>query len=528
MTERERAPDPFGGVAEATVESRGRPSIVWLIPLVAALVGGFVAWRAFSARGPEITITFATAEGLEAGKTKIKYKEVEVGLVEEVLLEPDLSGVVCRARMVRGAEEYLTEQTQFWIVKPRVAGGQVTGLGTLLSGSYVGMDPVREGKRARRFKGLDVAPIVTTEDPGRHYVLRSDRAGALDVGSPVYFRRIAVGQVVSSELDRADDFVTTRIFVRAPYDQRVYTDSRFWNSSGIDVSIGADGVKVDTQSVASILIGGVAFDTPSGGAAAVARADAVFPLYENREAAQRRYYTRTVPFLLHFEQSVRGLHVGAPVEFRGIPVGEVTDVRLELDAANERLRIPVRIDIEPERFTTLDMDEKTRRQLLDDLVASGLRAQLKSGNLLTGQLVIALDIHENAKPAQIAWGEAVPELPTIPTPIEEITASLTQLAERLGRLPVEQIGNELRGSLQALRVTLEKSEGVAPALQATLEQADRALASTNALIGPDSDVNSELRRALLELSEAARALGLAAEQIQTQPSSLIFGKEGNE
>jgi paraquat-inducible protein B len=528
MTERGPGRSELEGVAEAAVESRGRPSIIWLIPLVAALVGGFVAWRAFSERGPEITVSFKTAEGLEAGKTQIKYKDVEVGIVEEVLLAPDLSGVLCRARMVKGAEEYLREKTQFWVVKPRVAGGQVTGLGTLLSGSYIGIDPVREGKRTRRFEGLDVAPIVSTGDPGRHYVLRSDRAGALDVGSPVYFRRIPVGQVVSSELDTVDDFVTTRIFVRAPYDQRVYGDSRFWNASGIDVSVGADGVKIDTQSVASILIGGIAFDTPSGGATEPAAADAVFPLYENREAAQKRHYTRTVPYLLHFEQSVRGLRPGAPVEFRGIPVGEVTDVRLELDTASERFRIPVTIDIEPERFTTLSLDEKTRRQLLDDLVASGLRAQLKSGNLLTGQLVIALDMHEDAKPAQIAWGGPVPELPTIPTPIEEITASLTQLAERLGRVPVEQIGNELRGSLQALRITLEKSEGVAPALQATLEQADRALASTNAMIGPDSEVNSELRRALLELSDAARALGLAAEQIQTQPDSLIFGKEGNQ
>jgi len=531
MTERGPRPGELEGVAEAVVETRGRPSIIWLIPLVAALVGGFVAWRAFSERGPEITISFETAEGLEAGKTQIKYKDVEVGIVEAVLLAPDLSSVLCRARMVKGAEEYLKEKTQFWVVKPRIAGGQVTGLGTLLSGSYVGMDPAREGKRTRRFKGLDVAPIVTAGDPGRHYVLRSDRAGALDVGSPVYFRRIAVGQVVSSELDPADDFVTTKIFVRAPYDQRVHGGSRFWNASGIDVSVGADGVKVDTQSVASILIGGIAFDTPSEGTTEVAAADAVFPLYENRDAAEKRVYTRTVPYLLHFDQSVRGLHPGAAVEFRGIPVGEVTDVRLEFDAARaakERFRISVMIEIEPERFTTLHPDETTRRHGLELLVASGLRAQLKSGNLLTGQLIVALDIFEDAKPAQIVWSGPVPELPTIPTPIEEITADLTRLVERFSRLPVEQIGAELRGSLHALRVTLEKSEGVAPALQATLEQADRALASTNALIGPDSDVNSELRRALLELSDAARALGLAAEQIQTQPNSLIFGKEGNE
>lgn len=528
MTERGPGPGKLEGVSEAVVQTRGRLSIVWLIPLVAALVGGFVAWRAFSERGPEITITFKTAEGLEAGKTQLKYKAVEVGIVEEVRLAPDLSGVVCRARMVSGAEEYLREKTQFWIVKPRIAGGQLTGLGTLLSGSYIGMDPVREGKRAHSFQGLEVPPVVATNEPGRYFVLRSTGVGTLDVGSPVFFQKIQVGRVVLSALDPDDDFVTTRIFVDAPYDHRVHSDSRFWNASGIDVVVGAEGVKIDTQSVVSILIGGIAFETPET-AAEVAAADTVFPLYENRDAAETPHYTRTVPYLLYFDQSVRGLAAGAPVELGGIRIGQVTDVKLEFDPAAGRFRIPVRIAVEQERIANLtSVDEASRREVLDRMVASGLRAQLKTGNLLTGQLVVALDFHENEPPAKIVWSGPAPEFPTIPTPIEEITASLTQFVERLGRLPVEQIGSELRGSLHALRLTLEKSEGVAPALQATLEQADRALASTNALIGPDSDVNSELRRALLELSEAARALGLAAEQIQTQPSSLIFGKEGNE
>jgi paraquat-inducible protein B len=516
------------GAADAVVERRGRPSIVWLIPLVAALVGGFVAWRAFSERGPLITIDFRTAEGLEAGKTQIKYKDVEVGVVEGVVLAPDLSGVVCRARMVKGADEYLRENTRFWVVKPRVAGGQVTGLGTLLSGSYIGIDPVREGKRTRHFTGLEVPPVVTTEDPGRYFLLRSNRTGALDVGSAVYFQRIAVGRVVSSELDAIGDFVTTRIFVQAPYDQRIHADTRFWNASGIDLSVGADGVKLDTQSLASILIGGVAFETPQGHTTEIAPAEKLFPLYQNREAAQKRQYTRSTPYLLYFDQSVRGLTVGSPVEFRGIPVGEVTDVKLELDAESGRFRIPVQVEIEPERFTSATPDEAMRRDLLDRMVATGLRAQLKSGNLLTGQLLVSLDIHEDAKPAQIVWSGSVPEFPTIPTPIEEITSNLTRLVERLSQFPVEKIGKELAGSLASLHATLAKSEGVAPALEATLAQAERALASTNSLIGPESNVNTELQRALLELSEAARALGLAADQFQAQPDSVIFGRKGNQ
>lgn len=523
MTEERSRPDRSTGVAEAVVETRGRPSIVWLIPLIAALIGGFVAWRAFSERGPAITITLASAEGLEAGKTEIKYKDVSVGLVETVELADDLSGVVVHARMGKAAERWLTDQTRFWVVKPRIAGGQVSGLGTLLSGSYIGVDPVTEGKRTRSFVALESAPLVAMSEAGRHFTLRSDRAGAIDVGSPVYFRRIAVGQVISSELDPNDDFVTTRIFVRAPYDQRVRVDSRFWNASGFDATLGADGVTIDTQSIVSVLIGGIAFDSPHGEQATIAEADSVFPLYDNRHAADERHYINTVKWVVRFDQSVRGLTVGAPVEFRGIPMGQVTDVRIEFDRAENKFYIPVTIEIEPERLGGGRATPEERRAAVDRLVAAGLRAQLKTGNLLTGQLFVSLDLFENAAPAQVAWDAPIPVFPTIPTPIEEITSNLTRLAERLGKIPVEQIGADLNASLKALRVTLQKSEGVGPALTDTLEQTRRTLAS----VGPDSTVNTELRRALLELSDAARALGLAADQIQTQPNSLIFGKEGN-
>ena len=513
MTDQFPEREGLGGVADAVVETRGRPSIVWLIPLIAALVGAFVAYRAISERGPLITITFKTAGGLEAGKTKLKYKDVEVGVVEEVRLTPDLSSVECQARMVKGSEDYLKEKTQFWVVEPRISGGQVSGLTTLLSGAFIGVDPVREGKRTRTFTGLDAPPIVTTQEAGRFYVLRSSGAGAIGVGSPVFFRRIEVGQVVSSELDPTDDFVTTRIFVRAPFDQRVHTSSRFWNASGIDVSVSASGVKINTESLVSILIGGIAFDSPEHGPEEIlAPADTVFPLYENHEASEARHFTRSVAYLLYFDQSVRGLTVGAPVEFRGIVVGQVTDVSLEFDPKQDQIRIPVMIEIHPEQFSKLQ-DETTRREALNKLVASGMRAQLKSGNLLTGQLVVALDIFPNAKPAQIAWVQPVPVFPTIPTPLEEITADVAHLVKNLSRFPVDKIGNELNASLKNLR--------------STLAEAERTLASANAMIGPDSDTREELTRALQELSDAARSLGLAADQIESEPNSLIFGKKGS-
>lgn len=510
MNERDPGDAPPAAVAEAVVETRRRPSIVWLIPLIAALVGAFVAWRTFSERGPEITIRFATADGLEAGKTKVEYKSVELGVVEEIRLADDLSHVVCRARMVHGAEEYLREGTRFWVVRARVAGGQVSGLGTIFSGAYIGLDPVREGKPTRAFLGLEVPPVVTTDDPGRHFVLRSYHAGAVEVGTPVFFRRIRVGQVVASELDASGDFVTIQIFVDAPHDERIHEGTRFWNASGIDFSLSADGVTVDTESVVSMLVGGIAFETPERDGGARAADGSVFPLYESRAATQREIYTEKTEWIVYFDQSVRGLVAGSPVEFRGIRVGQVRDVRLELDPEHQHFRIPVVIEIEPQRFGDMHLPPDERRKRLDALVAAGLRAQLKSGNLLTGQLTVALDMHEDAEAAEIAWQQPYPVFPTIPTPLEEITESLTSLVKRLEKIPFDRIGEDLSASLVAA--------------QASLEQAERTLASTSALVAPESSLSRELRRALYELTDAARSLGLAADQIERDPSSVIFGR----
>jgi paraquat-inducible protein B len=502
-------------VAEAVVSTRRRPSIVWLIPLVAAIVGAFVAWRTFSERGPQVEITFESAEGLEAGKTAIKYKDVEVGLVEEIHLADDLSAVRCKARMVKSFAPYLNEGTRFWVVRARVAGGQVTGLGTIFSGSYIGVDPIRDGARVREFVGLETPPVVTTDQPGKHFELHSHRAGSVDVGTPVYFKKIQVGEVVASELDASGEFVRIRVFVHAPHDARVSPGTRFWNASGVHVSVGARGVEVGLESIASLLIGGIAFDTPAMDGGAPAADGALFTLYESEAATRREVYMQKAHYVAYFDQSVRGLVPGAPVEFRGIQIGEVRDVKLEFRPETGEFLIPVLIEIEPERIRNLGMvDPATRRDGLDQLVKRGLRAQLQSGNLLTGQLVVQLDFHQGAKPAQIVWGEPYPELPTVPAPLEEITGSVQRLVKRLETLPLKEVVTSMNEALQAARDALA--------------QGQRTLATASALVGPDSPANSELRRALVEMSDAARSVGLAADQIQQQPDSLLFGKEGEQ
>lgn len=525
MTDTEPGTPTAGGVAEAVIETRSRPSLVWLIPLVAALAGAFVAWHAISQRGPAIEIHFADAEGLEAGKTTIQYKAVEVGLVEEVELAPDLSGVVVRARMTKGSERYLTEGTRFWVVKARVAGGRVSGLGTLFSGAYIGLDPVQGGREARSFRGLDTPPVVTTDEPGRHFVLHSYRAGALDVGTPVFYRKIKVGEVVSSALDPSGDFVVVQIFVGAPHDRRVRSTTHFWNASGIDVAVTAEGVQVDTESVASILIGGVAFDDPSDAAGEPAAEGAVFRLYENRQASERPVYTRKLGWLLHFDNSVRGLVPGSPVEFRGIQIGEVRDVRIELEGL-ERIRTPVIVDIEPERFGRAFLSDEDRRAGTDRLVQQGLRAQLKRGNLLTGQLVVSLDMHPTAPPAEVVWSEPYPEMPTIPTPMDEIAGDLTAIVRKIDRIPLDEIGRDLRDSLREMtELSRQINEDVVPQLTSALASADRTLADANALVGVDSPLNRDLRRAMYEFTQTARTFGLAAAQFEREPESLLRGRE---
>jgi paraquat-inducible protein B len=172
------------------------------------------------------------------------------------------------------------------------------------------------------------------------------------------------------------------------------------------------------------------------------------------------------------------------------------------------------------------LPDEERRAALERLVEQGLRAQLKSGNLITGQLVVALDMHEKAPPAQIVWSDPYPEMPTIPTPLEEITADLTEIVQKIERMPLDAIGADLRNSLAATaELTRQINQEVVPRLNDALASADRTLASANAMIGADSPLNQELRRALLELTEATRSIGLAADQFEVEPESLIRGRE---
>jgi paraquat-inducible protein B len=556
MSEQPSSDSGFPELPAASVNSRKRRfSLVWVVPVVAALIGGWLVVKALTEKGPQVTITFKSAEGLEAGKTKIKFKDVEIGLVEEIRIGDDASHVVVKAQMVKEAERFITENTRFWVVRARVSASAIYGLGTVFSGAYIDIDPGKPGKSAHRFIGLEEPPIVTTGLPGRHFILESDRRGSLEVGSPIYYRQIRAGEVVAYHLSEDGTKIVSKIFVNAPYHQFVRNNTRFWSASGVDVKMDATGIKVDTESLVSILVGGIAFDSFKNNSDPEDQAadSSIFKLYASRDAAGEKIYSTKNYFVLLFEESVRGLSPGAPVEFRGIQIGQVVDIKSEFDFKMNKVKIPVIAAVEPERISVLGKlpDGVTRETLTAYLVEKGLRAQLRTGNLLTGQNYVALDFFPNAKPALLNPGGryGYTEFPTTPTQLEEIGTKVSQLVAKLDKIPVDEIGQDLSATIKGARrianspelmetvnslnaavkelqlLAAELRTRTAPEVNAALQQAQSSLAAANDMLEAGSPLRSRLKEALEELASAARGLRVLADSLERQPQSILTGKE---
>jgi paraquat-inducible protein B len=538
-------------VPEAVLQTKKHISIVWLIPVVAALIGGWLAAKAISEKGPTISIQFQNAEGLVAGKTKVMYKNVELGKVDSIRLSKDLGHVEVTATLSKQSESFLSDSTRFWIVRARVAAGEVSGLGTLFSGAYIGVDPGKgETARTRAFKGLDTPPIVTTDLPGRHFTLKADMLGSLDVGAPVYYRQIKVGQVDAYSLAEDGKSISVQVFIQAPHHERVLKNTRFWNAGGVDLTLTAEGIKLNTESLVSVMFGGVAFETPADlNPPAPPEAGYIFSLHPNREDAFEVTSGRKVKYLLHFDETVRGLSAGSPVEFRGIRVGQVIDIQLNFDMEKLSFLIPVLIELELDKILAMGPSAPGKSNTLDGLVAKGLRGQLRMGNPLTGQLIVDLDIHPYAKSAKVIYGGPYPEIPTVKAPLSQITSNLGQIIDKLQKLPIEEIGEdlrdtvsgakqlvnsaELRDSLRALNDTLNETQKLTQQLNrtasddfaATLAQAQQTLKAAETLFKSDSPLQYETKTMLQELSKAARSIRDMADYLEQHPDALIFGKE---
>ncbi|MEG0861059.1 MAG: MlaD family protein [Pseudomonas sp.] len=512
-------------------------SLVWIVPIIAVLIGISLVVHNWLQQGPTIQITFKTGEGLTANKTEVKYRNVVIGHVSTVELSQDQKSVTATVNLVKQADNFTREDSTFWVVRPRIGAGGISGIDTLLSGDFIGADSGQSNNRAKSFKGLEMPPPITYGEPGKRYTLHTDDLGSLGVGSPVYYRKIPVGQVVAYELSKDGKGVDIEIFVHSPNDTYISDNTRFWNASGIDVEAGANGFAVRTESLSSLLVGGIAFRAPQYNPDdQVAAEDKVFELFEDEKTALAPPNGKPQYLALRFDQSLRGLKVGAPVEFLGVEIGRVVSVNLDFDVESRSFPVNVGIVIYPQRLGRAHTklvkalrhnpdDELAAAQVLGIFIDNGLRAQARSGNLLTGQLYIALDFDPKA-PKVVFDPTARPiTIPTVPGSLEQLQEQFQAMVERINRLPIERIANNLDANLVELRKGLAQfNSRTLPGVQGTLQEVSKTLQSANSTLADDSPQREQLTQTLDELGRMSRSLRELADYLGRNPESLLRGR----
>lgn len=548
--------------AHAVVSRRRRVSAMWLIPLIAVLIGCWLAWDTLSKKGPTITLTFENAEGLQAGQSQLKFKEIVFGTVKSFDLTPDRTHVKVTVETTRKAEPLLTDTTIFWVVKPRLFAGNIEGLSTLASGSYIGMLPGEtEGKPRREFVGREDPPVLQANVPGRTFKLVTSRIGSISLGSPIFFHDLDVGTVLGWDIGKGADSVTIHAFVRTPYDSYVNDDTRFWNASGFSLKLGADGMKVQLESLRALVLGGVAFETPAGATAAPAsQENHTFPLFDDQEAAKAASYTRTIPAVSYFTGSIKGLAAGSEVTMHGYVIGHVTSVQLALSPERQAIVAPVRFEIQPERILGVGQQLfSSSDEAVEALLQHGLRVSLQSTSLITGQQSVALQFVPDAPQVPVEKDGADFILPTTESgDLAGLQASATDLLTKVNAIPFAEIGKNLNGILAAgnnaangkqteqtlkdLSATVARvkdlvehaDNGMSPALKQLPElvaSLQRTLTNTNKLVqslgtgyGDNTQFNRDLERVLVQANEALSSIRALTDLLARDPTALIRGR----
>ncbi|MFN2996266.1 PqiB family protein [Serratia plymuthica] len=519
---------------EPGVIRRRWPSPIWLVPVIALLIGASMLLHAWLAAGPEIAITFQTATGLEPGKTAVKYKDVTVGVVKDIQLRGDDSQVLVTVSLNESAANLARADTRFWVVRPRVGIGGVTGIDTLLSGAYIGVDKGSSARTRSAFTGLESPPAIINDMPGSRFVVQTDDLGSLDIGSPVYYRRVPVGRIASYQLNADGESVSLQIFIDAPYDRFVTPNSRFWNASGLDVSVGANGFRLRTQTVAAIMAGGIAFATPenASGASPVGP-KGEYVLAKDQESALAAPDGPPMRFKLRFERSLHGLEVGAAVEFSSIKIGRVVSVDLDYSPQGYRFPSVVGIEVYPNRLgNVLSKLPKQNRGLEQetaaftrDLVEHGLRAQATPSNLLTGQLYISLDFVPNAARVPFDIHARPLVLPTINGGFDRLQEQIASIVSKVDKMPLASIAQNLNATLAGVDNSLKQVNGqTLPAANQLLRQMSQTAQTAQDLLAEDSPLMLTFSQSLQEALRALRAVRNLADQLDRHPESLLQGR----
>ena len=494
---------------EAKVQKVKNWSPVWIFPIVTALIGAWILFYHYSHQGPVVTLITTNAEGIEGGKTTIKSRSVDVGVVESATLTDDLTHVEITARLNAGMEKLLHGDSVFWVVKPQVGREGISGLGTLLSGAYIELQPGKKGAQPEQYQLLDSPPLAPPDAKGIRVILDSKKAGQLSPGDPVLFRGYRVGSVETSTFDTQKRTISYQLFINAPNDRLVTGNVRFWKDSGIAVDLTSAGMRVEMGSLSTLFGGGVSFDVPEGmdQGQPVAQKTA-FRLYDDQKSIQDSLYTDHIDYLMFFKDSVRGLQPGAPVEFRGIRLGTVGKVPFFAPGMRQVLdddyRIPVLIRIEPERLINQVGDTPDIAQHIDGLMKRGLRGSLKTGNLVTGALYVDMDFFPKEPPVKaIREFGGYKIIPTVSSGLAQIQQRLMETLDKINSLPLNPM-------IQQATNTLSESQATMRRLQTTLDNLNKLTASQSM-----QQLPQDMQKTLRELNRSMQGF---------QPGSAAYNK----
>lgn len=532
------APMPDAPPPDAKVRTPSRYSLIWLVPLIAAAIAAYLGWSTLASRGPLITITFDNGSGLAAGETRVEHKAVAIGTVEGVKLADGYRKVVASVRIAKGAAPMLTTHARFWIVRPRFTLTDISALQTLVSGSYIAVDPGPPGGQPERhFTGLSEPPGVRSDEPGSTFTLEAPRLGWLQDGAPVFYRDIPVGQLISYREPGMGKDVRMHIFIRAPFDGYVRAETHFWNTSGLSMSFGPAGVHVAVESLQALLAGGISFaNFGNADQSPPPKPGSVFTLYDSFDEAENAGFHDNIQYVTYFNQSVAGLSRGSAVSLFGIRVGTVTGTQLLLDPKTGAPRVRVTFDVQPERvYAPSQVPKGDPVAITRELVKLGMRARIDTANLLTGQEEIGLDIVPGAGAAQVSVQDGRIVWPSAPGGFSSLEDSVQQILAKLNGVPLERLGTDadaLLASLRRLAATAndaleplgKKLPEMASELQSTLAHANRLLSSMQAGYGDNSRTQQDLQRLTTQATSALQSVQSLAEYLQRHPGSLVWGR----
>tara|TARA_B110000037_G_scaffold223123_2_gene302442 strand:- start:1183 stop:2811 length:1629 start_codon:yes stop_codon:yes gene_type:complete len=529
------------------MRSAQRWNVVWAIPILAILIGGWMLYQNVSSKGPEVSVRFETAEGIAAGKTDIRCRSVTVGKVTRVELDDNLQSVLVYGQLDNGNEVLLRKGTRFWVVRPRVSTADVSGLGTLLTGAYIELEPGTGDLGIRKWIGLETPPATSRSVPGRRLTLVSEEAGSLSVGSTIYYKGYDVGRIESRELDADGRRIVYEAFVREEYQALVRENTKFWNTSGVDISAGVDGFKIRTPSIQAMIAGGVSFSVNENEEPGEMVSDgSIFELHDDAEHANSSIFEPTLQVLLLFDQSVRGLNVSAPVEYRGIRIGRVKSISFDFVREKENQKVPVLVELDSGllRATGEEILPEDELPRLEEGIRNGLRATLKIGSLLTGAMFVDFDYYPEETIENLTYKGDYPVVPTLASGFAQIEVKLASILEKIDALPtdemVAQITNAARETATTIseaKLALKQIEKAAAAARETMANPEfkklpadlrKSLATLDksvSSIGPDGAIQGDLLRTLDELRSAMRSMEALSDTIKDRPNSLLFGNE---